>query len=354
LVAPSGLLVRQSRDLSDDGGSRVIASIAMPGRPAGSLVLRAVAGLGLWLATACAPGTAREQTAQLPLRVITGLSGGGYHALSHALAKAYATVLPQLDIRILEGSGALSTVMAIERGDADLGFTLADVAYMASIGQLDERPSPSTNLRGVSLLQLSSLHLVVGPHTDLKRVADLRHRSVAVGPPGAGAGIIAKIVLTAFGIEPQSIRAETLPNSEAARRLIGGTLDAMFVSSTYPAEAVTEATNAGARLVSLEGPAIELVRQTYPFLKPSLIPGRIYRGHANALRTVGVDALLVCRRDLDETLVYELTRHFFEQLSSLSAEFESLLSLDLAQLPATPIPLHAGAARYYRERELYR
>jgi TRAP-type uncharacterized transport system substrate-binding protein len=28
--------------------------------------------------------------------------------------------------------------------------------------------------------------------------------------------------------------------------------------------------------------------------------------------------------------------------------------MDFAQVPATPIPLHDGAARYYRERELFR
>ena len=41
----------------------------------------------------------------------------------------------------------------------------------------------------------------------------------------------------------------------------------------------------------------------------------------------------------------------------LFAQLPSLLifgAMDLEQAPATPIPLHEGAARYYRERELSR
>jgi TRAP-type uncharacterized transport system substrate-binding protein len=64
-----------------------------------------------------------------------------------------------------------------------------------------------------------------------------------------------------------------------------------------------------------------------------------------------VDGLLICRRDLDEPLVYELTKQLIA--SRQSAEPGGPLArMDLQLAPATPIPLHDGAARYYREREL--
>ena len=66
--------------------------------------------------------------------------------------------------------------------------------------------------------------------------------------------------------------------------------------------------------------------------------------------TIGVDNLLLCRRSLDEATVHDLTQQFFVQLPSMSI----LSGMDLEQAPATPIPLHDGAARYYRERELSR
>jgi TRAP-type uncharacterized transport system substrate-binding protein len=51
--------------------------------------------------------------------------------------------------------------------------------------------------------------------------------------------------------------------------------------------------------------------------------------------------------------VYELTDALFDVFPDLSSE-RLTLQMDLEQAPATPIPLHEGAARYYRERELTR
>ena len=72
------------------------------------------------------------------------------------------------------------------------------------------------------------------------------------------------------------------------------------------------------------------------------------------MHTIGVDNLLLCRSDLQDELVYELTKRFFDALPRLASEQPSLRLMDFAQAPATPIPLHDGAARYYRERELFR
>jgi TRAP transporter TAXI family solute receptor len=150
------------------------------------------------------------------------------------------------------------------------------------------------------------------------------------------------------------VQVEQLQFNDAADRLVNGTLHAMFDTAIYPAASVTQATREGARLVPIAGPAIERLRHEYPFLRVTVIPRDTYPGGSQTIRTIGVDSLLVCRRDLDETLVYDLTRRFFEALPSLSSSQGALRFMDLDQAPATPIPLHDGAARFYRERELLR
>ena len=57
--------------------------------------------------------------------------------------------------------------------------------------------------------------------------------------------------------------------------------------------------------------------------------------------------------DLEEATAYEVTKQFFDILSALPAT-DSLRLMNLDSAPATPIPLHQGAARYFRERELFR
>jgi len=58
---------------------------------------------------------------------------------------------------------------------------------------------------------------------------------------------------------------------------------------------------------------------------------------------------------LDESLAHDLTRVSIERLPQIAASLHTSIRLtNLEQASATPIPLHEGAAQYYRERELRR
>ncbi len=91
-----------------------------------------------------------------------------------------------------------------------------------------------------------------------------------------------------------------------------------------------------------------------PFLKPVTVAANQLPGSSQPIETLGAEWLLVCRSDLSEDLVYQLTRTFFEQLPALARDHGEAALIDPEQAPAAPIPLHAGAARYYREREILR
>jgi TRAP transporter TAXI family solute receptor len=108
----------------------------------------------------------------------------------------------------------------------------------------------------------------------------------------------------------------------------------------------------GIRLLPVEPDAVARIRADYPFFKPVVIPTGTYRGLERDLPTVGVDNLLVCRVGLDEELVYQMTRVFFNQLPALVRAHVAARQVSREQGPATPIPLHPGAARYYREQGL--
>jgi TRAP-type uncharacterized transport system substrate-binding protein len=67
-----------------------------------------------------------------------------------------------------------------------------------------------------------------------------------------------------------------------------------------------------------------------------------------------VDVLLLTRIDLDDDVVRRLTSVLFDVLPQISSTHDFLRLMDIRRAPATPIPLHAGAALYYREQELSR
>jgi hypothetical protein len=311
------------------------------------------AGL-LTIALGCGGGAACRSPQPPPprpaLRVTTGTPGARFHPLGQALAQVFAAAVPEMEVRALDTAGSVANVEALERGDADVGLSYADVAYMAYVGGLDSRQATFAELRGIAVLELAPVHLVVRAGSAITDAAALRGRRVAVGPTGSGSALTAQIVLRALGIDSSAVIVEPLKYNEAAARLAAGTIDALFVTGSDPVDSVRVSAQAGARILPLGGPAIERLRHEYPFFRPTVIHGGTYPGHPAPVRTIGVDNLLLCRRGLDEATVHDLTEQFFVQLPSMGI----LGGMDLEQAPATPIPLHDGAARYYRERELAR
>jgi TRAP transporter TAXI family solute receptor len=141
---------------------------------------------------------------------------------------------------------------------------------------------------------------------------------------------------------------------DAAASLAAGELDAAVVVAADPVEVVSRATANGARLLPITGRDVQRLRTDYPFLRPGAIPAGTYPGQPHPVPTLLVDVLLVTRAGLEDTLVQRLTSALFDVLPDLVPKFPYLRLINVGRAPATPIPLHPGAALFYRERELSR
>ncbi len=246
-------------------------------------------------------------------------------------------------------------VQAVQQAKADVAFTQGDVAYFAYRRGTESDPRPHTKLRGIAVLWVNTVQLVVPRNSNVHVVDDLRGRRVGVGSPGSGTQIVARLVIEGHGVNYGDVKAEQLSFSEAVERIEQKTLDAAFVVASYPVSAVSDMNTAfGIRLIPVSRRIVDRIRTDYPFMKPMLIPGDTYAGQEGDLDTVGVDNILVCRDDLPEELVYQLTRVLYDSLGQLATADAAARLIDPEQGPTTPIPLHPGAARFYREREILR
>jgi hypothetical protein len=138
-------------------------------------------------------------------------------------------------------------------------------------------------------------------------------------------------------------------------KLGSGEIDAVFSANPVMLSAARELSQTvPLRLLPIHRTVINQLRGSYPFLKPVTVAANQLTGQTEATETLGSEWLLVCRSDLSEDVVYELTREFFAQLPAMAQHHKEAALIDPEQAPAAPIPLHAGAARYYREREVLR
>jgi uncharacterized protein len=302
-------------------------------------------GLLCVLTTGCRT-QAKPTAPRLVIRVATAYS---------RLVDVYSKLMPDISFERVAGYGALSYVQAVQDGTADVATSRADGAYMAFVGQLKEHPGVFDRLRGIAVLEAQPIRVLVRPNAAISSIAGFRGLRVALGAPSSETALVAELILNAYGMSQTDVHAKFLTPENAVQQLLRGDLDGMFFLAPFPTSLVdVVAIRGGARLLYVDGSAAEKLRSEYPFFTSVLIAQGTYPQNDKPAHTLGVDGLLLCSADLDENLVYGLTRAYLEALPDQisSQDFPRQFAPDRA--PATPIPLHPGAARYYREHELSR
>jgi TRAP transporter TAXI family solute receptor len=319
---------------------------------------RIVAWLGVALvggATMTAAGglsAARQAPPQTVVRFLVGSAGA---VDQRGFIEEYAKNLSGIRFEMVEAKGSGIRLEEIQRGEADLVINASDAVYLAYTGKLETTNVQFDRLRAISELGVVPMHLVARAGSGIRSVADVSGHLISVGPPGGEGQRITARILAAYGVNSGKNQFLALPSAAAAIELRAGRIDAMFVLGTHPAESVRVAIDGGhAYIVPIADPAADRLRAEKGFLRAVLVPKDTYPGQTTSIRTLGVQNVLVCRRDLDDQLVYELTKQFFVALPRLLSFFSSLRLIDVYHASATSIPLHDGASRFYRERELSR
>jgi len=104
-------------------------------------------------------------------------------------------------------------------------------------------------------------------------------------------------------------------------------------------------------IVEVAGPVVDNMIKEFPYYRSAVIPGGMYRGNPNDVKTFGVGALLVASSDLPDDVAYHLVKAVFEGLDNFKRLHPALerLTKEAMVKDAIAIPLHAGAEKYYRE-----
>jgi uncharacterized protein len=283
-----------------------------------------------------------------PLRIASGGNGGVYYAYAQGIAAVVRTALPRLTPAVLATAASVENLQLVATGRAEIGFTSADAAADAFRGR---PPFPAAlNVAALGRIYENYLHLVVRLDRGITRVADLKGRPVSVGAPASGTELFATRLLPLLGLTVADLRAERLDPDVAADGVASGRLDAMFFSGGIPTGAIaTLAHRVPIGLLEL-GSFVSRLRDRYgEVYVERTIPGSAY-GLATSTVTVGVANYLAVAGGMDERVGYRVTRALFDHRDLLAAAHPEGSRLDRgAAISTHPLPLHPGAARYYRE-----
>ncbi len=309
--------------------------------------LRLALALGLLLLAACGQGPVVDDPPG-DLVIAAGEPSGVYYRYGEGLARALSADLAQTAVRARVTSGSVDNVVLLSRREAALAFSLADTAAEAVAGTGPFRePVP---LRALARLYTNSVHVVVPRSSTAHRVADLRGARVSIGAVGSGTELTATRLLAVAGLgAPGAVDVAHAGVQESAQALAAGRLDAFFWSGGLPTAGIADLVDrAEVRLLPTDD-LLDGMRAAHgEYVVEQTIPSSVY-GTSGDVSTVGVPNLLLVRADLPDDLARALTAGLFAAQPALVEAHPEARTLDeRSAITTAPVPLHPGAAAYYR------
>jgi uncharacterized protein len=311
--------------------------------------------LALILALVFMVSGAYAQQKDVRLSIATGGTGGVYYPLGGGMANVISKHIPYAEATAEVTAASVDNCLLVGANKADMALIMADVGWDAleGKGKFKER----LPIRTLAVLYINNMHMVTIEGKGIEKPMDLKGKRVSTGAPGSGTEVKALRVLEAFGFDPdKDMTRDRLGASESAGALKDGKIDAYFWDGGLPTASVTDlGATPGVKLKLIShGDAVAKMREKYgPLYFKGVIPPKTYPGQDQEVSIALVSNLLICNKDMKDTVAYDIVKTLFEHKPELVAVHRMAEELSLEpQVDGSPLPFHPGAAKYFKEKGL--
>lgn len=238
-------------------------------------------------------------------------------------------------------AGVSEGLLAIARGEIASAFSPADVAAAMRLSAGKGKQNQS-RLRAIGIVGEETVYLIAASKGPVTSLRGLRGRWVGIGGRGSRTRVAANALLAAAKIDQDRIKASDTTAAAALDLVKKKKLDAfVWVGVKLPSDIAAALQAGSARIVPLDKTA--LVRLTAAGLGYAI--KRIANGE-----TASVPIVWLADEKQPSDVVYGVVRAAFNVRNKpmLSpAEGDSSSVVLSRPLPDLPLPLHAGAIRYF-------
>lgn len=328
-------------------------------RPASRLPIPALLLAGFLTLLSLQPAGATTRRHHYTLA--TANTGGTYYPVGVALATLTKVKLePSRDIALtaISSAGSAENITMLRDGQAQ--FAILQALYGAwgwnGSGSFAGE-GRQAYLRAVTMLWHNVEHFVVksdyvksGDMTDL---AALRGKWFSLGQRHSGTEGSGFHILSQLGYFRDDFQIAAIDYSSNAAAIKNGTIDGMNIPGGPPVSAVSQAYSALGKditVLDFTDAQLQAVNRGSPLWSRFVIPAGTYPGQDRPIATIAQPNFLAVHADIDDEVVYLLVKTIYRNLPFLHIIHSATEAITLgAAIDGLPVPLHPGAARFYRE-----
>jgi TRAP transporter TAXI family solute receptor len=302
------------------------------------------------LALAAGMASALPAAAQ-QVTMMTGPQGGSWIPLGGALKHMWEQAVPGLQIQQTPGAG-VANVRGVDEGKAQIGFANSASTVDGFAGR------PPYTKKVTKVCQVANLYpqyfqVAALADSGINSYAQLKGKTLVTQPKGNTSEVLTGEILKLNGLSYQSLAKANFQASytDAVAMMKDGHAQVMTLGTTAPASAVMDLASArDMHLVPVDDKTMAALRKENPGYQRLIIKAGTYPKQDKDVPVIGYSTHIVAACDLPEDVVYKMTKAMAQNVSTMAAVVKPIAGLTPKDMAADiGVPLHKGAAKFYKE-----
>lgn len=285
------------------------------------------------------------------INVLTGGTSGVYYPLGVAMSQLFGKALPNAKVSVQATKASVENLNLLEAGRGEIAFTLGDSLSDAWKGNAEAGfKTPLKKLRTVAGIYPNYIQIVASADSGIKTIKDLKGKRISVGAPKSGTELNARAVLKAAGLSYGDFsKVEYLPFGESVELMKNRQLDVTLQSAGLGVSSLRDlATSQKIVVVAIPADIVKKIGDAA--YQPAMIPAKTYEGQDEDVPAVAIQNFLVTREGVSDDAVYKMVKAVFENHDALVAAHSAAKAITKENaVKSLPVPLHPGAAKYFKE-----
>lgn len=292
----------------------------------------------------------------------TATTGGTYYPVGVAVATLTKIKLEPKDkisLSAISSAGSGENIKMLRHNEAQFAILQGLYGAWAWRGEgVFAEQGEQRFLRSMTMLWQNVEHFVI--KSDLVRTGNLSDMQMltgkrfSIGRKNSGTEGSGRHILTHLGFTPEKdFELVNLGYGDSTDAMQNGIISGMNIPAGPPVSAVTRAFAALGKDITILGctsEQLQRINRDYDLWSAYTIEAGTYPGQHRPVQTLAQPNFMAVRSDVDDESVYKIVKTIYDNLEFLGNIHQATGAMTLQNaITGLPLPLHPGAARFYRE-----